>query len=76
VRHIAGACGCYISGFPVDCDGTRAQALEKYGPQLVNRVNFARGRIDPNFSLSATVAREWSWGDRAKMRLQQQAAKT
>lgn len=60
----------YGSGLPVDFDGTRQQALDQYGPRLVSRVNFARGRVDPSLSIDASVAREWTRGDRLRIRLQ------
>ena len=52
----------YGSGLPVDFDGTRNQALAQYGPALVDRVNFARGRVDP--SLSVDVFRGPGMDDR------------
>jgi len=60
----------YGSGLPVEFDGTREQALAQYGPQLVNRVNFTRGRVDPSLAVHASVAREWSRGDRIRIRLE------
>ncbi|MGC2618321.1 MAG: TonB-dependent receptor, partial [Acidobacteriaceae bacterium] len=60
----------YGSGLPVDFDGTRAEALAQYGATLVDRVNFARGRLDPSFSVEASAAKEWALGDSVKLRLQ------
>ena len=60
----------YGSGLPVEFDGTRQQALAEYGLQLVNRVNFTRGRVDPSLAIDASVAREWSRGDRIRIRLE------
>jgi len=45
----------YDTGLPFDFEGTRAQALAEYGPQVVGRINFARGRIDPAFQVNASV---------------------
>ncbi len=51
----------YNSGLPFEYDGTEADALAQYGPQVVSRVNFARGRVRPalavNSSLSVDVYR-------------------
>lgn len=60
----------YGSGLPVDFDGTQQQALAQYGADLVNRVNFARGRVDPSLAVDASAGEEWSIGDHLKMRLQ------
>jgi hypothetical protein len=57
------------SGLPVDFDGAREQALAEYGAALVNRVNFAQGRVDPSFSWNASAGMEWGVGDRVKIRL-------
>ncbi len=51
----------YNSGLPFEYDGTEADALAQYGPQVVSRVNFSRGRVRPalavNSSLSVDVYR-------------------
>lgn len=60
----------YGSGLPVDFDGTRAEAVAQYGATLVDRVNFARGRVDPSISIEASAAKEWALGDSVKIRLQ------
>lgn len=59
----------YGSGLPVDFDGTRQQALAQYGANLVNRVNFARGRVDPSLSWDASAGMEWTGRDRVTVRL-------
>ena len=45
----------YGSGLPFDYQGTYQQALQEYGPQVVDRLNFDRGRIKPLLSLNASV---------------------
>jgi outer membrane cobalamin receptor len=45
----------YGSGLPVEFDGTEQQALAQYSAAIVDRVNFARGRVRPNFSLGAAA---------------------
>ena len=47
--------GDYSSGLPVDFDGTYEQALAQYGQQVIDRVNFKRGRVKPSFSLDASI---------------------
>ena len=51
----------YGSGLPFEFQGSEADALAQYGPQVVSRVNFARGRVRPalavNSSLSVDVYR-------------------
>lgn len=46
----------YGSGLPFDYGGTEAQALATYGPQVVSRLNFARGRIRPTLAADSTLA--------------------
>lgn len=46
----------YGSGLPFDYGGTEANALADYGPAVVNRLNFARGRIRPLLALNASLA--------------------
>src|SRR5208283_3338577 len=45
----------YGSGLPFDYEGTYEQALEEYGPQVVNRLNFDRGRILPTLAVSVSL---------------------
>ena len=45
----------YNSGLPVEFDGTYADALAAYGPRIVSRVNFDRGRVRPSASLDASA---------------------
>lgn len=44
--------------------------LETYGQQVVNRINFARGRIYPSFQVSASVGADVYKSERVNMRLQ------
>jgi hypothetical protein len=60
----------YDSGLPFDFEGTYAQALAEYGQQVVNRLNFARGRIEPSFQLSASAGADLYKSDRLNMRFQ------
>jgi hypothetical protein len=60
----------YDSGLPFDFDGTYAQALAEYGPQVVSRINFARGRIYPSFQVNASAGADVYESDRVTMRFQ------
>ena len=60
----------YGSGLPVEFEGTVDQALAEYGPQVVDRVDFARARVRPQFSLDASLGAELHRGDRFRVRIQ------
>jgi hypothetical protein len=56
MRHVWLASGLlYGSGLPFDFDGSEADALAQYGPSVVNRLNFDRGRVDPSLSIQASL---------------------
>jgi hypothetical protein len=49
----------YGSGLPAGVGGADpAELLAQYGPAILNRVNFARGRVRPNFALEAAAGFE------------------
>ena len=60
----------FDSGLPFDFEGTYAQALTEYGPAVVSRVNFARGRIYPSFQVNASAGADLYKSERLTMRLQ------
>jgi hypothetical protein len=60
----------YDTGLPFDFNGTYAEALAQYGQQVVNRINFARGRIYPSFQVNASAGTNIYKSDRLNMRLQ------
>ena len=60
----------YGSGLPVEFEGTVQEALAQYGPAVVARVDLARGRVRPQFSLDASVGADLYSSDRATLRLQ------
>jgi TonB dependent receptor len=64
----------YGSGLPVAFEGTEAQATAQYGPRIVERVNFARNRVKPSFSLDASLGAEVWKRDRVQVRLQADGA--
>jgi hypothetical protein len=45
----------YGSGLPVAFAGDREQAIAQYGPRIVDRVDFVRGRVLPSESLDAST---------------------
>jgi hypothetical protein len=53
LRFAAGA--TYGSGLPFDYGGTPQQALAQYGPAVVSRLNFQRGRVLPNLAVNASA---------------------
>ena len=60
----------YGSGLPFDFQGTEQEALVEYGPQVISRLNFARGRILPSTLLSASAGADVYQSDRMKVRFQ------
>ena len=62
--------GQYGSGLPVVFDGTEQTAISQYGQQIVNRVDFAHGRVKPSLSLDASAGAEIWRHDRLNMRMQ------
>jgi TonB-dependent Receptor Plug Domain len=60
----------YDSGLPFEFDGNQAMVLEQYGPKVLDRINFNRGRIRPSLLVSASAGADIFTSDRLKMRLQ------
>ena len=60
----------YGSGLPFEFDGDYQTALAEYGPQVLSRINFARGRIYPSLILSASAGADVYKSDRMDMRFQ------
>ncbi|MBB5056816.1 outer membrane receptor for Fe3+-dicitrate [Granulicella aggregans] len=60
----------YDTGLPFDFGGDRDQALAQYGPEIISRVNFDRGRILPSFQVSASAGLDLYTSERMKMHLQ------
>jgi hypothetical protein len=59
----------YGSGLPVVFEGTPQDAIDQYGAQIVERVNFARGRVKPSFSVDGSVGAELWKRDKVNVRL-------
>ncbi len=66
---IAGG-AAYGSGLPFKYGGTEADALALYGPAVVSRVNFDRGRVRPMFSVSASLGVAVYQSEKMKAHLQ------
>jgi hypothetical protein len=62
--------GEYGSGLPFDFNGTYADALAQYGQQVVNRVDFADGRVRPGLSIDTSLGAELFKTERYTVRLQ------
>jgi TonB-dependent Receptor Plug Domain len=60
----------FDSGLPFDFDGDPATVLAEYGQQVLNRINFAKGRIYPAFQVNASAGANVYQSDRLNMQLQ------
>jgi len=60
----------YGSGLPFEFDGTEADALAQYSQQVVDRVNFDRGRVRPSLSLDASLGADIWRTEKFQMRVQ------
>ena len=60
----------YDSGLPFDFDGDPSTVLAEYGQQVLNRINFARGRIYPVFQANASAGADLYKSERMKMHIQ------
>jgi len=60
----------YDSGLPFEFDGDANTVLAQYGQQVLNRINFDRGRIYPAFLVDASLGADIYKSDRLKMQLQ------
>jgi TonB-dependent Receptor Plug Domain len=60
----------YDTGLPFEFDGNPSTVLAEYGQQVLNRINFARGRIYPSFQVDASAGADVYKSDHMKMRFQ------
>jgi hypothetical protein len=60
----------YGSGLPFEFVGTEEEALAQYGPEVISRINFDRGRIRPLLSINATLGATLYKGDRFNVTMQ------
>ena len=60
----------YDSGLPFQFDGDPDTVLAEYGQQVLNRINFSRGRINPTFQVNASAGADVYKSDRLNIRFQ------
>ena len=60
----------YDTGLPFEFGGDQDQALAQYGPDIITRIDFNKGRILPSFQVNASAGADLYNGDHAKIRLQ------
>jgi hypothetical protein len=60
----------YDTGLPFEFDGDPSEVLAQYGQRVLDRINFARGRIYPAFQVNASAGADVYKSDRVKMRFQ------
>ena len=60
----------YDTGLPFEFGGDRDQALSQYGPEIIARINFDRGRILPSFQVNASAGVDLYTSDQVKVHLQ------
>jgi len=60
----------YDSGLPFEFDGNPVTVLSEYGLQVLNRINFGRGRIYPAFQVNASAGVDVYKSERMTMRFQ------
>jgi hypothetical protein len=67
--------GQYGSGLPADTNGEDPNfLLAQFGPEILSRVNFDRGRVRPNFSLDMAAGAELYHKEQRRAELQVQLA--
>ena len=60
----------FDSGLPFEFDGSASTVLAEYGQQVLSRINFDRGRIDPSFQVNASAGADLYSSERVHVRLQ------
>jgi hypothetical protein len=60
----------FDSGLPFEFDGDPATVLAQYGQQVLDRINFDRGRIYPAFQVNASAGANIYKSERLNMRIQ------
>src|SRR5262249_19167636 len=68
-RFWAGVGADYGSGLPFEFTGDEADAAATYSQQVLDRVNFDKGRVRSNLSINASAAATLYKTERVKMRL-------
>ena len=62
--------GAYGSGLPFEFDGDTQDAVAQYGQRIIDRVDFATGRVRPSFSIDASLGIVVLKTERHSLRLQ------
>lgn len=60
----------YDTGLPFQFNGDPSTVLAEYGQQVLDRINFARGRIYPSFQVNASAGTDLYKSERMNMRVQ------
>jgi hypothetical protein len=60
----------YGSGLPFEYEGDEADALAEYGPAVISRINFDRGRIRPLLAVNASFGADIFRNEKVNMRFQ------
>lgn len=60
----------YGSGLPFDYQGDEPTALAEYGPEVIGRINFARGRVRPQMAANSSLGVILHDGETVKVRFQ------
>jgi hypothetical protein len=60
----------YDSGLPFAFDGDPGTVLAQYGQPVLNRIDFANGRINPSFQVNASAGADIYRSERVNMHLQ------
>jgi hypothetical protein len=58
------------SGLPFEYEGDEQDALAEYGPQVISRINFDRGRIRPLLAVKTSLGVDLHDGEVVKVRFQ------
>ncbi len=66
----------FDTGLPFEFDGDPDTVLAQYGQQVLNRINFNRGRIDPAFQVNASAGADLYKSDRMTIRASRPTART
>jgi hypothetical protein len=64
----------YGSGLPFEYQGSEADALARYGPQVINRINFGRGRMRSLLAVNSSFGVDIYKSDGMNMRFQVDAS--
>jgi hypothetical protein len=60
----------YGSGLPFQYQGDEQDALAEYGPEVISRINFARGRIRPLLAVNSSIGIDLHDGEKVKVKFQ------